>query len=112
MVEAIWSSNDMVNPSTKVMRKVEKCGKELKMWNRDHFGNVRKELAKKRRFLVDGEKEAMRSGLNHRVRELKREIIELIDKDNRMWFQWAKDGDKNSKFFHNRATQRKRKNSI
>ena len=66
VVEAVWSSNDMVNPSTKVMRKVEKCGKELKMWNRDHFGNVRKELAKKRRFLVDGEKEAMRSDSNHR----------------------------------------------
>ena len=117
MVEVIWSSNDMVDPSTKVMRKVEKCGKELKMWNRDHFGNVRKELAKKRRFLVDGEKEAMRSGSNHRVREVKREIIELIDKDNRMWFQWAKflwakDGDKNSKFFHSRVTQRKRKISI
>ena len=108
MVEAIWSSNDMVDPSTKVMRNVEKCGKELKMWNRDHFGNVRKELAKKR-FLVDGKKEAMRSGSNHRVRELKREIIKLIEKDNRMWFQrekvlWAKDGDKNSKFFHSRAT--------
>jgi len=39
---------------------------------------------------VDAEKEAMRSGSNHRVRELKREIIELIDKENRMWFQWAK----------------------
>ena len=59
VVEAVWSSNDMVDPSTKVMRKVEKCGKELKMWNWDHFGNVRKELAKKRRFLVDGEKEAI-----------------------------------------------------
>ena len=35
VVEVIWSSNDMVDPSTKVMRKVEKCGKELKMWNRD-----------------------------------------------------------------------------
>ena len=40
----------MVDPSTKVMRKVEKCGKELKMWNRDHFGNVRKELAKKKKI--------------------------------------------------------------
>ena len=48
VVEVIWSSNDMVDPSTKVMRKVEKCGKELKRWNRDHFGNVRKELAKKK----------------------------------------------------------------
>ena len=47
VVEVVWSSNDMVDHSTKVMRKVEKCGKELKMWNRDHFGNVKKELAKK-----------------------------------------------------------------
>ena len=59
----------------------------------------------------------MRSGLNHQVKELKREITELIDKENRMWFQWAKvllakDANINSKFFHNRATQRKRKNSI
>lgn len=69
VVKAVWSSNDMVDPSTKVMRKVEKCGKELKRWNQDHFGNVRKELAKKRRFLVDAEKEAMRSGSNHRVRD-------------------------------------------
>ena len=50
VVEVVWSSNDMVDPSTKVMRKVEKCGKELKMWNRDHFGNVRKELAKKKKI--------------------------------------------------------------
>ena len=85
MVEAIWSSNDMVDPSTKVMRKVDKCGKELKRRNRDHFGNVRKELAKKKiRLLVEFKKEEMRSGSNHRVKELKREITELIDKENRM----------------------------
>ena len=51
--EAVWSSNDMVDPSTKVMRKVEKCGKELK-WNQDHFGNVRKELAKKKEKTPSG----------------------------------------------------------
>ena len=59
----------------------------------------------------------MRSRINHMVRRLKREITELIDKANRMWFQrskvlWAQNGDKNSKFFHVRATQRKRKDSI
>ena len=40
-----------------------------------------------------------------------------MDKENRMWFQqakvlWALNGDKNSKIFHCRATERKRKNSI
>ena len=59
----------------------------------------------------------MRTGVNFRVRELKKEIDELVDKEYSMWFQrskvlWATNGDKNSKYFHCRATQRKRKNSI
>ncbi|KAL0009461.1 hypothetical protein SO802_010963 [Lithocarpus litseifolius] len=117
VVEAMWSSDIKADLSNKVIRKIEKCGKELQRWNMDHFGNVRKELAKKRKLLVEAKKEAWRSGVNHRIRELKREISKLMDKENRMWFQrskalWATNGDKNSKFFHSRATQRKRKNSI
>ena len=59
----------------------------------------------------------MRTGVNFRVRELKKEIDELVDKEYSMWFQrskvlWATNRDKNSKYFHCRATQRKRKNSI
>ena len=59
----------------------------------------------------------MRSGNNQQVRELKKEIVELVDKENRLWFQrfkimWAKFGDRNSKFFHSQASQRKRKNLI
>ena len=40
-----------------------------------------------------------------------------MDKENRLWFQqskvlWAKFGDRNSKYFHSHASQRKRKNLI
>ena len=47
----------------------------------------------------------MRLRLNFKVQELKKEIIDLVNKENRMWFQrskvlWAVNGDKNSKFFH------------
>ena len=68
-------------------------------------------------MLVEVEKEATRLGLNFKVPELKKEIIDLVDKENRIWFQrskvlWAAHDDKNSKFFHCRATQRTRKNSI
>ena len=59
----------------------------------------------------------MRSGNNQQVQELKNEIAKLVDKENRLWFQrskilWAKFGDRNSKFFHSHALQRKRKNLI
>ena len=41
----------------------------------------------------------------------------LVDKEHRLWFQrskvlWATQGDRNSKYIHSRATQRKRKNTI
>ena len=59
----------------------------------------------------------MRSGNNQQVCVLKKEIAELVDKENRLWFQrskimWEKFGDRNSKFFHSHASQRKRKNLI
>ena len=59
----------------------------------------------------------MRIGVNFWVRELKKEIDELVDKEYRMWFQRSKvlyttNGEQNSKYFHCRATQRKRKNLI
>lgn len=63
------------------------------------------------------ELEALTTGINFRVRGLRNEVNELLDKETRMWFQrshalWVIHGDKNSKYFHNRATQRFRKNKI
>ena len=50
-------------------------------------------------------------------RGLRNEVNKLLDKETRMWFRrsralWAIHGDKNSKYFHSRATQRFRKNKI
>ena len=79
-------------------------------WNRNHFGNVQTLLKKKIKELIYEEKEAMGTGQNFRLLELKNEIASLVEKEQRMWFQrskvlWASQGDRNSKFFHCRATQ-------
>ena len=62
-------------------------------------------LSCKRKDLKEAEKLAMRTGNNQQVLVLLKEIAELVDKENRLWFQrskviWAKFGDRNSKFFH------------
>ena len=118
IVEAVWCSRDeMADPTVKVTHKIKKCGKELTQWNRTHFGNVRQELTRKRKELVEAEKVAMQTVCNGRVCCLKQEIATLVDKENRLWFQrskvlWAKFRDRNPKFYHYHASQRKRKNLI
>ena len=72
---------------------------------------MRNELEKKRRQLAEAEKVVMELGLNTRIRELKSEIEILLDKENQMWLQrsktkWAVQGDRNTRFFHNKATNR------
>jgi len=74
-------------------------------------------LVEKRKMLDRAEQLAVHSSYNLWVRELNKEVNELMFKENKMWRQWAKSFflvgiDKNSKYFHSRATQRHRCNKI
>lgn len=58
-VEASWrvvgDGNLGGTLGTLVFKKVEKCGKDLDWWNRNCFGNVRRELEKKKLLLTQAE---------------------------------------------------------
>ena len=100
-----------------ILHRVEKCGKDLNWWNKNVFGNLRRELDKLRKLLLKAEEEAIQKGDNTRVRKFKKEIEERRDKEATMWAQrsrllWARQGDKNLKYFHSCATKRYRKNLI
>ena len=86
------------------------------MVGKNCFGNVRQELEEKK-LPAKVEAEAIRMGDNSWLRELEAEIHVLMDKETQLWSQrsrvlWLKNGDSNSKFYHNKATQQFRKNSI
>ena len=72
------------------MKKIEKCGSELTQWSRKTFGNIQRELKEKRKLLSKVEKAAMQTGANFRLRELKKEINQLMVKENILWRQRAK----------------------
>ena len=100
-----------------IVGRVEKCGRDLSWWDKNVFGNVRRELEKLKKLLPKVEEEVILRGDNTRVRELKKEIEEWCDKEATMWAQrsrilWARQGDKNSRYFYSCATKRYRKNLI
>ena len=71
----------------------------------------------KRKQLARAERYARRGGDTSWLRTLEAKINAPMDKEAKMRRQrsrvaWVKDGDKNTRFFHTKATQRRRMNSI
>lgn len=90
-IEAVWSSHDCLDLGTRVVHKIEKWGKELKRWSWLNFGNIKSEMAeKKKRQIVEVEKEAHKTGNNFQLWDLKMKLNILLDKETWMWFQRAK----------------------
>ena len=98
----------------KVSKKLRKCKKMLKSSSKDHFSNVKEQIATKKELLWKAKEEAAKGGSYGVVVQLRRELNVLLDKESKMWkqrarTQWVAKGDKNTRYFHGVATQRKRK---
>ena len=102
IVEASWSSFKRGTSDSEILNRIDRYGKDLSWWNRNIFLNVRRELVKKKDLLAQAETATTISGQNHKVRELKDEIIVLLDREAYLWSQrsrvlWLKKGDGNTK---------------
>ncbi|KAL0006672.1 hypothetical protein SO802_008174 [Lithocarpus litseifolius] len=117
VVFSAWKSGSRSEDGDDKLAKVEKCGKDLTWWDKNAFGNVRRELDRLRKLLTKAKSEAMISGSNFRVLQLKKEIDVLLDRESTMWAQrsrllWARQRDRNTKYFHSQATRRHRRNKV
>jgi hypothetical protein len=88
----------------------------LHAWSGCTIGSVSKQLEKKRREL---ERVYARGDTNSRnaAKKLSAEIDELLEKEEIRWRQrsrvsWLRAGDRNTSYFHRRATWRQKKNKI
>ncbi|XP_075633609.1 uncharacterized protein LOC142606093 [Castanea sativa] len=53
-IEVVWKENYEVSGEQKMLKKVNNCGKKLATWSKNSFGNVRRELEKKKEVIGKG----------------------------------------------------------
>ena len=117
-VISAWGLSLMGAKMPEVARKIHTCGEKLSEWSKNNFGSIRKLLEEKKKLLDKAEMAAARGGGDQlAVKSLQMEINSLLDKESQMWQQcsrvlFLKCGDKNTSYFHSKASQRFRRNRI
>ena len=87
VVQAAWTSVGDFGSEGAILAKVDKCGKDLSVQNKNVFGNVKRELDHLKKNLAKAEIEAMTNGNNFQIREIKRETEVFLDREAIMWAQ-------------------------
>ena len=117
MVEQTWKNAGESTCLAEVQAKLDSLSSTLKNWNRDTFGSVRQELRQLKIKLEELRAVPDRVGPSREEIKIQDRLVELNHREEIMWkqrsrIQWLSEGDKNTKFFHNRSNGRRRRNFI
>nr|POE83547.1 hypothetical protein CFP56_48278 [Quercus suber] len=96
---------------------IEECQSTLKTWNMQCFGHVGKQIIELQRRLQTLDSMKWDTMILETVHATKKELNRWLGIEEEMWHQrsrnnWLKAGDKNTSFFHTKASNRLRRNTI
>ncbi|KAF7831289.1 ribonuclease H [Senna tora] len=92
----------------------------LKEWNKNVFGNImkrKKNLINRLSGIQVAKNKKCSPFLDKLERKLSQELEEVLNQEEVVWFQkarcqWIKDSDRNTKYYHAKAINRRRRNKI
>jgi hypothetical protein len=103
-------------PMREVQRRLTSCQKALTLWSGRKFGNVTKQIKRKPSLLEELQRRE-NPALIADIKTLQAKLDELLAHEDIRWKQrakqsWYQGGDRNTKYFHTWANQRRKTNSI
>jgi hypothetical protein len=104
-IELAWEGVGPKHSLGEVRQGLDRVMMNLQAWGRRKFGNIRKELDKARDKLENLQRHG---GDPNEIRRISDYMNELLYKEEMIWLQrsrisWLKEGDQNTKYFHQRA---------
>ncbi|KAL9151827.1 hypothetical protein ABFS82_11G077500 [Erythranthe guttata] len=112
-----WESISNSNPVEDLLLKNEGCQIALQSWSKSTLSQPQRRIEK-----IQKKMHALRCGLQTEnskleLQNLKKELEEVYEEQDLYWrqrskIQWIREGDRNTKFFHAKATMRNKSNRV
>nr|POF15934.1 hypothetical protein CFP56_42759 [Quercus suber] len=115
VIQDAWMEGLYKTEGTQITNCLDSCRDRLTSWNKLEFGHVGRQIARLEQELQALDHQPQQN--LERIQEVRKALDCWLDIENTMWHQrakqmWITDGDQNTSFFHQKASNRKQKNYI
>ena len=117
LIKEVWNTNSISHDPSSFSARLKVCADRLAKWGSSVFKQIPKKIQEKKESLGELLRNDTTLQNEAEINELRKEINLLLD-DEEVWWQqrsrvqWLGEGNRNTKYFHHRASERRRKNAI
>lgn len=112
-----WEEGLCMTTKYPILSCMEVCRNRLELWNQTEYGYVGKKISQFQKRLEYLEMQPTSLVVIKEMRDTRVDLYCWLEKENAMWKQrlrmnWFRDGDRNTRFFHAKASAQFQKNWV